>query len=232
MIRTRVKRCGSFARDLLRDGHRGGVLAIFTSSFYLESGDAIACIGNESIHACSVNVNTTASRKVNWSASGLKIGDPWRVVGQELHVGVRPMIVIDGIDTPSPATDSPERWSALDVSAGVEELRLLCELGDSVGGLGRSGADRVDSCLRNASLAPIEALRSWLTSAMSGRLRCQSTEPLYLHRLVGLGPGLTPAGDDYLCGVMFTLHSVGRADVAQRLWSRVFPLGTGGRQPD
>jgi hypothetical protein len=34
-------------------------------------------------------------------------------------------------------------------------------------------------------------------------------EPGYVRRLVGLGPGLTPAGDDALCGVLLALRAIG-----------------------
>jgi len=42
--------------------------------------------------------------------------------------------------------------------------------------------------------------------------------------LVGLGPGLTPAGDDYLGGQMIALRAFGRADEAERMAAWVLPL--------
>ena len=41
--------------------------------------------------------------------------------------------------------------------------------------------------------------------------------------LLGLGPGLTPSGDDYLGGVMITLHQVQRKMQAQGLWRWLKP---------
>jgi hypothetical protein len=41
--------------------------------------------------------------------------------------------------------------------------------------------------------------------------------------LVGLGPGLTPSGDDYLGGVMLALHHVHRATQARGLWRWLEP---------
>jgi hypothetical protein len=61
-------------------------------------------------------------------------------------------------------------------------------------------------------------------SAMSEVALSSSDHPHALQHLVGLGPGLTPSGDDFLCGVMFTLHSLGHTGVADRLWDRVRPL--------
>jgi len=36
--------------------------------------------------------------------------------------------------------------------------------------------------------------------------------------LIGLGPGLTPSGDDYLGGVLISLHQLGRGAQARSLW--------------
>lgn len=41
--------------------------------------------------------------------------------------------------------------------------------------------------------------------------------------LIGLGPGLTPSGDDYLGGVLVALHQLGRKPQAQSLWRWLKP---------
>jgi hypothetical protein len=41
--------------------------------------------------------------------------------------------------------------------------------------------------------------------------------------LIGLGPGLTPPGDDYLGGVMVALHLLDRAGQAAALWRWIEP---------
>ena len=41
--------------------------------------------------------------------------------------------------------------------------------------------------------------------------------------LVGLGPGLTPSGDDYLGGVLIALHQLGREAQARGLWRWLEP---------
>ena len=44
-----------------------------------------------------------------------------------------------------------------------------------------------------------------------------------VRRLVGAGPGLTPAGDDVLCGVLLGLRLLGQARSLPRLWDGVRP---------
>ena len=40
-------------------------------------------------------------------------------------------------------------------------------------------------------------------------------------RLVGLGHGLTPSGDDFLGGAMIALHAIGKKEVCSYLWSKI-----------
>lgn len=60
----------------------------------------------------------------------------------------------------------------------------------------------------------LEAIAEWLAgNALDAR-----AEPL-----IGLGPGLTPSGDDYFGGVMLALHQRGRASQAASLWRWLAP---------
>jgi len=229
--RFRATRCGSFAHDLLLDGRRGRIVALFKSSFYLEAGGAIACVGNGSLHACSLNVNTSAPASLDWSAGGLKTGARWRMLGGTLHVGGRYAIAMQETETWF-TTATPRHWNALDLRRSVAELRRLCTLRAPHEGLGRAAVGGEDAttrpCLVSFAMAPINGLRTWLTGAMTRAMWevpvSGSDHPRALHHLVGLGPGLTPSGDDFLCGVLFTLHRLGHPGVAERLWNRVRPL--------
>lgn len=44
-----------------------------------------------------------------------------------------------------------------------------------------------------------------------------------IQTLLGAGPGLTPAGDDLLAGVLLALHCIGRADLAHSIWTVLEP---------
>ncbi len=225
--RYSATRCGSFAHDLLVDGRRGRIVALFKSSFYLESGGAIACVGNQYLHACSLNINTTAPANLDWSASGLKTGARWRVLGRTIYIGGRYVFAMHATETWITAA-APRHWNALDLRRSVAELRRLCALRAPYDGLARAVLDGEDAltrtCLGSFAMAPVNGLRAWLTNALSKIQVSVSDHPHELQHLVGLGPGLTPSGDDFLCGVMFTLHSLGHGGVAKRLWDRVRPL--------
>jgi hypothetical protein len=60
----------------------------------------------------------------------------------------------------------------------------------------------------------LEALERWLVgNAIAGEAE----------QLIGLGPGLTPSGDDYLGGMLVALRLTGRAMQAEGLWRWLQP---------
>jgi len=60
----------------------------------------------------------------------------------------------------------------------------------------------------------LEALERWLAGHALGA---------EVEQLIGLGPGLTPAGDDYLGGVLIGLRWLGRGAHADSLWRWLAP---------
>ena len=59
--------------------------------------------------------------------------------------------------------------------------------------------------------AAIASVRSWLAGGMQSD--CSRAQAL-----LGLGPGLTPSGDDLLGGILIALHAIGAGNAARRLW--------------
>ena len=69
---------------------------------------------------------------------------------------------------------------------------------------------------------PVAALERAVTSA-GARDPADPTVAVAVAGLVGLGPGLTPGGDDVLTGLMAALHACGRADLAHRIGAAARP---------
>lgn len=66
----------------------------------------------------------------------------------------------------------------------------------------------------------VEALARWLVDP--------SGLPHGAAGLIGLGPGLTPSGDDLIGGALCALHATGRCEVATRLADWALPLAQSG----
>lgn len=61
-----------------------------------------------------------------------------------------------------------------------------------------------------------EDLSGWLSKGLSNE---PVAVPVTINRLVGLGPGLTPSGDDFLGGMMVALVALDRHDMASALFA-------------
>ncbi|HEX5613233.1 MAG TPA: DUF2877 domain-containing protein [Burkholderiales bacterium] len=80
-------------------------------------------------------------------------------------------------------------------------------------GLGCCIVGRRNALARHA-LPALEAVDRWLAGAPLSQ---------EIEALIGLGPGLTPSGDDYLGGVMVALHKLRRSEQATLLWRSLEP---------
>lgn len=67
-----------------------------------------------------------------------------------------------------------------------------------------------------------EAFVAWMRAGAS------SPAPAAAASLVGLGPGLTPAGDDFVGGALIALHTLGKRDIASRVASWALALAERG----
>ena len=63
----------------------------------------------------------------------------------------------------------------------------------------------------------------WLIAALGNPDKKIVLTAKTVHPLIGLGPGLTPSGDDYFGGMMIALHAVGETRICRQLWKLVYP---------
>ncbi len=219
--RFKVRSGGALALALLRAPAPCRVVAVFKRSFYLRSGDALACLGGPEIGLGPLNALIEAPAGMNWSASGLRVGDRCRRSAAALHLGAR--FVLSLWDTalwrPDPA---PSSLDPVAVTRALRHLDLACAEQAPAEGLARLALwDRAAARrtgVEAAAREPMAASRRWLGAVFGGVGVGQGRDDLaWVEALAGLGPGLTPSGDDYLGGVMIALHALGEAGPARRL---------------
>jgi hypothetical protein len=77
----------------------------------------------------------------------------------------------------------------------------------------------------SAAHLPSGSPRTWRDDAaeLTGRVVDGGPLTALVRRLVGAGAGLTPSGDDVICGVLLGLRLLGRARSLPRLWHAVAP---------
>lgn len=208
---------GPIARRTVRRMGKGRVAAVFERSFYIECGKTFICIGVPELVLGPLTVLAAVPADMNWMSGGVRVGA--RVTGAN---GV---VVVDGrfrFDTRESAEWSPSgigRAEAIAVPIGpVLSVFRGSAPKDGLAPL----LFRVEKAARlspvvDAALPAHRELTDWVRRVTAGT---DSSPPLEsVSRMLGLGPGLTPSGDDYLGGMMIALRGFGYDRAVERLYA-------------
>ena len=184
------------------------VAAVFPRSCYLEAHGDFLCIGDESIGRGPLNALLAGAGWTRLSERLPPVGTSARIHRSMLHIG---SIALDATRSqPWRPASWPSASRPESVARALRRLERLAAEQAPVEGLARvvlgTAGDR-SSALDRMAPARVQRLRAWLTA--------DAPPPV---DLLGLGPGLTPSGDDVLCGMLVALHAVGQAGVAAELY--------------
>jgi hypothetical protein len=211
---------GCLARQALRPGRRGRVGAVFARSFYASLAGTEVCVGPPGLGAGPLNLRCRSAPR-DWRAAGLREGTAVLAGPHELHLP--PHLAISVAEAALWTPPPPGPWSAASLGAGLLALDALLPARLPEQGLGFLALpSRAEAAARSAVAAaarePAEALSAFLNRAMteSGDRAIPSAPDF--RALIGLGPGLTPSGDDLLGGALVALHLLDRPDLAEALW--------------
>ncbi|MGI9436629.1 MAG: DUF2877 domain-containing protein, partial [Geminicoccaceae bacterium] len=112
----------------------------------------------------------------------------------------------------------PERRQAAAGLAFLERQAAQHQPGDGLIRLAMDENAAPRNAVERAAFRSVRALRcecvGWLRNDIS-------SIPDGMSDLIGLGPGLTPSGDDLICGFLIGCHHVGEGARAQDLWCRI-----------
>lgn len=195
------------------------MIAAFQRSLYVETAAGLACIGPHALGGGPLNVLIDGMDALTPYDPPVALGTPARTVGGVVHISRS--LRIDLSDTESWEPPAPPPLDRGLIDAGLTALALEAAGRAPPHGLAplafTAAPDDLgataSATLRRAQPAA-EALRAWLAAARSDAAAPPPDEAAVL---IGLGPGLTPAGDDLVGGALLALHAVGRPDVADRL---------------
>ena len=230
---------GDGAARALAPGLDGRVMAVFRRSFYVENETGgLACLGPPSLGAGPLNAISALPGGVEWEASGLVPGARARRDGDALVVGGRFAFTFAGALAWRPVPPSAS-WTAKDLERGLDALAARARrvapadsLGSLIPGLaGRQGAagegEFTGSPFLRAASTATGALRAWLEWALGADGLEEGEDARRLRGtagLIGLGPGLTPSGDDFVGGAMIALRAFDQDGAADRLAAWALPL--------
>ncbi len=214
---SRVVLAGSFAKEFLDAPGKARIISVFRRSLYVENTSGrIVCIGARDIGPGPLNALCEFSGDVDFKKQMLSSVDALVANGfVRLGQGV-------GLDT-----SQIEEWKPEPFPVFRDFESLLCNLSFVAAWIDDRGPREglaplvphiircedlsSDDVFRQIAWKAISELGNWLSRRLSGRasLDFSSVD----NQLVGLGPGLTPSGDDFWCGVMIALSALGRFDV-------------------
>ncbi len=226
---------GARAAALLRTESRWEVRAVFRRSFYCRSDSgAFVCVGPMSLGSGPLNVLYRRPEPIDWEAAGLTTDSAAVCDGAAVRVAERFTFRLPEARIWRPTGPSAP-WQPAATLASLAEL--ACEVRDwpargglqalipTLGGNAPAATTAVHeaSALLRMALGGIEPLGKWLATRLTRPGAAAPVPVSALDALLGLGPGLTPSGDDFLGGALIALHHLGGDDVAESLAAAALP---------
>jgi hypothetical protein len=203
-----VVRSGMLAREFCRHGATAEVAAVFKRSLYLRSADTFVCVGERSVGNGPLTLIADLDGARRLSDLGLRPGQSASISKQRITIGDTAQFTFDDCELWRPPrwplAPSPDRLS--EVGRAVAR-RIAAEA--PAEGLARL------SCLHEQNTTPFARIarprlarfQSWLRAALATHPTTAPPQPV--QELIGLGPGLTPSGDDVLAGALALLDALG-----------------------
>lgn len=205
---------GLLAENALLSESEGRVVAVFENSFYAVFGGQWICVGLPHLGSGPLHV-LCERRPLRWPA----IGGGVAVTGSALRIDSRPFATLGDafIWRPEP----PASWTHAGLRLGLGAVDESFHVGAAEEGLAAVGCAQrpvKPSPLVAAAAPGISALDRVITDALSGRAPSPA-DSAELVTLIGLGPGLTPSGDDMLGGALITFAALDLPNARDLLWS-------------
>src|SRR4051794_3544693 len=226
-----ILRAGVLAREFCQVTARASVEAIFDRSFYLRSGDRFICVGAPAIGNGPLNLIADISRlpafKLHPGQSAsvnhrhITIGDAVRLTCGQSEPWAAPMWPI--CPSPDRLIDTCAALSRRAVSDAPREGFARIVFGESETPM-RSPTGRI-------AQAQIASFESSLANRFVSSQGPETNLRTAVHGLIGLGPGLTPSGDDFLMGALALLDALGERDARAALARAINTISPGSTSP-
>lgn len=225
---------GREARNALSSKSQWRVLAVFQRSIYFQNskGDLV-CLGPKDFGAGPLNVLCELPPKTNWLSKGIGSESTVTCDDRFLSVDARFWFSLGRSTVWKPPAPSSE-WSFETLDQGLKiiaaEAKRRCRrdgfasLIPIITELPYTPED-IGTPLSCMAWKPVASLFDWLKKDIAQEKNNSSVSiRRELETLIGLGPGLTPSGDDLMGGVLIALHTTDQKDTAVKLAEELLPM--------
>jgi hypothetical protein len=203
-VPLRATSIGIEAQRALGAAVRGEVAAVFRNSFYVRSGDDWACFGSAAIGRGPLNIPLHGALP-DWR-SAVDVGSPVSARRGALDLPGYAIALYDAsVWAPGglPSSNCDSR------AEGLSALSQWLPATLPAGGLAALLRQHILplTCVEKTAWPAVDALLIWAALPVED----DTPPPLpAVCALLGLGPGLTPSGDDFLAGFAVALRAVGK----------------------
>lgn len=223
MLRLAATSIGPIAADILASHHELEVLAVFERSFYLMAHGGLVCVGADGIGRGPLNVPLADAEAIDWRQLGVDTEVKAEAHGPTLVIGEDIRISLD-----APAWQPPD-WAVFlpePSENGLVTLHMSAAQKLPKDGLAALVLAAGDAGPRNpearAAAGEVATLVARLPALLDTEvLDDQSKRALTM--LLGLGPGLTPSGDDLIGGILLALTALDRTRLRDAIWDALTP---------
>ncbi|TKT73821.1 DUF2877 domain-containing protein [Afipia massiliensis] len=204
---------GLLAEKVLQVESNGRVVAVFDRSFYAVLGSQWICVGLP--HLGSGPLHVLCERRPQcWPMVGAVVA----VTGSILVIDNKPFATFDGASIWKP--ELAPGWTRAGLRIGLVAVDEFWRVGSAEEGLAAAGCAQPPTELTPlvaAAAAGIAALGRVIIDALHERAP-SSADCAELVNLIGLGPGLTPSGDDLIGGALIALAALDLLNVRDLIW--------------
>lgn len=205
-----------------QDAHRI-VRAVFERSLYLTLGETWCCVGPPGLGAGPLNILCEPWGEDFALKAHVALDDPVRLAAKTLYIGRRMAISLAAATEWRPQATAP--WHIGNACRGLAIFEAALPPVLPAEGLAclivPSGAESLAS-VATAALPAAQHLTACIVRSRAGHSGLVDADRIA--PLLGLGPGLTPSGDDFLGGALIALALVGMTDMRDALWAAIAAL--------
>jgi Protein of unknown function (DUF2877) len=212
--RCKARLVGPIAARLLRAGALGRISARFEQSVYIEIGSGCLCLGGANLGPGPLTLLCEHLAEAVVRAR-LKAGDAVHIEPETLFAGRLRIDFGEAAPWWPAAVGAWDQASLVRGLAAAHAALWALKAHDGLALLPPAGPSQRQPIAR-AAAAP----RDYLAQLLSAGPAAAQAAPdaARIAPLIGLGPGLTPSGDDFLGGLLVALALVGRRALRDRLW--------------
>ncbi len=204
---------GLLAEKVFQVESNGRVVAVFDRSFYAVLGSQWICVGLPNLGSGPLHV-LCERRPQCWPMVGAAVA----VTGSILVIDNKPFATFDGASIWKP--ELAPGWTHAGLRIGLGAVDEFWPVGSVEEGLAATGCAQLPTKptpLIAAAAAGTAALNRMIIDALDERTPSPA-DCAELVNLIGLGPGLTPSGDDLIGGALIALAALDLLNVRDLLW--------------